>query len=128
VDDRIVIEKNKTGFSVAADGRWRVDCAIFAQLAHAALKDVNGLDFSYIYLRAQKPGMAHVLMLVSDSNDHYILVDNNRATYFEGKDPEEYIINRFAKRGFDIMARGSDHWDPYGKAKRFYPAPAKLKF
>jgi hypothetical protein len=121
VDDRVVLEKNRSGFSLTSDGRWRVDCAVFAQIAHAVLKNIDGLEFSYIYLRSQKPPMAHVVLLISDSNDHHIVVDNNLATYFEAKDPEEYMISRYTKRGFDIMARGSDRWEPYEKANRFYP-------
>lgn len=50
VDDRVPLTTS-SGFSVTRDGRLRLDCVLFAQLAYATLQDFPGLQFAYIRLR-----------------------------------------------------------------------------
>jgi len=123
VGDGVNVEKNPFGFSVTGDGRWRVDCGIFAQLARSALRKIEGLSFSYIYMRGSDPDQAHVVLLVSDANDRHLLVDNASVLYFENSDPENFLIERFKAQGYDTLARGGSEWKPFAKHATFYPEP-----
>lgn len=122
LSDDVQVENNPYGFSVMADGRWRVDCGIFAQLARAVLRDIPDLNFHYIYLRSNKPSQAHVVLLVSDANNRHLLVDNGSVLYFQNDDPKNFLIERFTSKGYDTLGMGGDEWEPYAKHMVFYPS------
>lgn len=53
IDDGVSLE-GPSGFSVFRDGRLRLDCGLYAQLAHSDLAGVRGVRFTYVIL--QKSG------------------------------------------------------------------------
>lgn len=120
IPDALTLEDNPYGFSVAADGRLRVDCVTFTQLAHAALQGIAGLSFSYISMAGLEANSSHVVLLASDGCGGNLLVDNGSVLSFTSDDVDKYLAERFSARGYTLVSDAGGAWPPGGKRRVLY--------
>ncbi|MBN1283351.1 MAG: hypothetical protein JXA24_06240 [Proteobacteria bacterium] len=100
-----------SGFSVDARGRLRIDCKIFAEIAHRVLKGIPGLKFHHIVLinedrpcrldRGRNSTMTlggksegptgHMLLWVADDKGGSLIIDNDSVRHMESTEVRTLI-------------------------------------
>lgn len=129
LDDASIGIDNDNGFSVSGDGRMRLNCQQYGELALSAMERVKGLTFTEISLSNESEGSprtittinpnskypqnykpkynyddnmpqisgdyAHLVLLITDSQNRHLLIDNNEVTYFEGGSGRGFVEEKY---------------------------------